>query len=76
MQEPQWNSIVFILIFGACNKKCTKYKYVATLFFFNLIFPSPSTGTSCVDCAKRKLGENGTDSPKKIKQSDNGIPTI
>ncbi|XP_028942043.1 protein FAM118A isoform X1 [Antrostomus carolinensis] len=33
-------------------------------------------GTSCVDCAKRKLGENGTDSPKRIKQSDNGIPTI
>ncbi|KAM6091313.1 protein FAM118A isoform 3-T3 [Theristicus caerulescens] len=33
-------------------------------------------GTSCVDCAKRKLGENGTDSPKRIKHSDNGIPTI
>ncbi|KAK4831343.1 hypothetical protein QYF61_017474 [Mycteria americana] len=33
-------------------------------------------GTSCVDCAKRKLGENSTDSPKRIKQSDNGIPTI
>ncbi|XP_062448517.1 protein FAM118A isoform X2 [Rhea pennata] len=25
-------------------------------------------GTSCVDCAKRKLGENGIDPPKRIKQ--------
>ncbi|XP_042651305.1 protein FAM118A isoform X5 [Tyto alba] len=33
-------------------------------------------GTSCLDCAKRKLGDHGTDSPKRIKQSDNGIPTI
>ncbi|XP_037245498.1 protein FAM118A isoform X4 [Falco rusticolus] len=33
-------------------------------------------GTSCVDCAKRKLGENGSDSPKRSKQSDHDIPTI
>ncbi|KAM6095892.1 protein FAM118A [Chlamydotis macqueenii] len=33
-------------------------------------------GTSCVDCAKRKLGGNCTDSPKRIKASDNGTPTI
>ncbi|XP_058708963.1 protein FAM118A isoform X1 [Poecile atricapillus] len=33
-------------------------------------------GTSCVDCAKRKLGESGTDSPKRIKQSDNDIPIL
>lgn len=51
--------------------------YVARLKYFLLFFfPSLSTGTSCVDSAKRKLGENGTDSPKRIKQSDNGIPTI
>ncbi|KAI6079928.1 Protein FAM118A isoform X1 [Aix galericulata] len=31
-----------------------------------------SPGTSCMDSAKRKLRENGTDSPKRIKQSDNG----
>nr|XP_009513665.1 PREDICTED: LOW QUALITY PROTEIN: protein FAM118A [Phalacrocorax carbo] len=35
-----------------------------------------SVGTSCMDCAKRKLGEKGTDSPKRIKQPDNGVPTI
>ncbi|XP_016161563.1 PREDICTED: protein FAM118A [Ficedula albicollis] len=33
-------------------------------------------GTSCVDCAKRKLGESSTDSPKRVKQPDNGIPTL
>ncbi|RMC02780.1 hypothetical protein DUI87_19971 [Hirundo rustica rustica] len=33
-------------------------------------------GTSCVDCAKRKLGESGTDSPKRIKLSDNDVPTL
>eukprot|EP00075_Anas_platyrhynchos_P018272 XP_027307525.1 LOW QUALITY PROTEIN: protein FAM118A [Anas platyrhynchos] len=32
--------------------------------------------TSCMDSAKRKLRENGTDSPKRIEQSDNGISTI
>uniref|UniRef100_A0A8C3CAY6 Family with sequence similarity 118 member A n=1 Tax=Cairina moschata TaxID=8855 RepID=A0A8C3CAY6_CAIMO len=34
-----------------------------------------SPGTSCMDSAKRKLKlrENGTDSPKRIKQSDNGV---
>lgn len=49
-------------------------KYYFLLFFF----PSLSTGTSCMDSAKRKLKlrENGTDSPKRIKQSDNGISTI
>ncbi|XP_059701723.1 protein FAM118A isoform X3 [Haemorhous mexicanus] len=31
-------------------------------------------GTSCVDCAKRKLGESGSDSPKRSKQSD--MPTL
>ncbi|NXR31883.1 F118A protein, partial [Zosterops hypoxanthus] len=33
-------------------------------------FPSLTPGTSCVDCAKRKLGESCTDSPKRIKGSD------
>ncbi|XP_068021033.1 protein FAM118A isoform X1 [Melanerpes formicivorus] len=33
-------------------------------------------GTPCMDCAKRKLEGNGTDSPKRIKQSHNGIASI
>lgn len=49
-------------------------KYYFLLFVF--FFPSLSTGTSCMDSAKRKLRENGTDSPKRIEQSDNGISTI
>ncbi|KAF4795037.1 hypothetical protein TURU_096610 [Turdus rufiventris] len=32
-------------------------------------------GTSCVDCAKRKLGESSTDSPKRVKEPDD-IPTL
>ncbi|XP_030307794.1 protein FAM118A isoform X2 [Calypte anna] len=31
--------------------------------------------TSCLDCAKRKLGENGIDFSKRIKQSDNELFT-
>ncbi|XP_020659672.1 protein FAM118A isoform X1 [Pogona vitticeps] len=29
-------------------------------------------GTSCVDCAKRRLGENGNDQPKRARKPDNG----
>ncbi|XP_015260932.1 PREDICTED: protein FAM118A isoform X2 [Gekko japonicus] len=32
-------------------------------------------GTSCVDCAKRRLGDSGKDHPKRARLPDNGMQT-
>ncbi|KAM9293098.1 LOW QUALITY PROTEIN: protein FAM118A [Morus bassanus] len=68
--------------YGDCFKQFPEYVQELTAQICKQRTPDADVGsttllgTSSVDCAKRKLGENGTDSSKRIKQSDNGVPTI
>ncbi|KAM9204291.1 LOW QUALITY PROTEIN: protein FAM118A [Mergus octosetaceus] len=61
-----------VVPYGDCFKQFREYVQDLT----TQICKHRSPGTSCMDSAKSKLRENGTDSPKRIKQSDNGISTI
>nr|XP_038041299.1 protein FAM118A isoform X3 [Anas platyrhynchos] len=61
-----------VVSYGDCFKQFLEYVQDLT----TQICKHRSPGTSCMDSAKRKLRENGTDSPKRIEQSDNGISTI